>query len=96
MVFCYPAPIMFALPWNPCSASPGITVRLALESLFDLHWNTHHPDLASAEADDPLLQFLLEQIDRCYDPSQPVESAKDALKQVVLALFVMLNALCAL
>ena len=55
-----------------------------------------HPDLGPAEADGTLLRFLLEQIDRGYDPSRPVESAKDGLQHVALALFVMLNALYAL
>ncbi len=55
-----------------------------------------HPDLAAVEADGTLLRFLLEVIERGYDPSRPVESAKDALQHVALALFVMLNALYAL
>ncbi len=55
-----------------------------------------HPDLGSAEEDEPLLRFLLERIDRGYDPSRPVESAKDALQHVALGLFVLLNALYAL
>lgn len=49
--------------------------------------------MGSTDGDDPLLTFLLGQIDKDYDPSRPVESAKDALQQVVLGVFVMLNAL---
>ena len=55
-----------------------------------------HPDLGLVEADGLLLRFLLEQIDRGYDPSRPVASAKDALQHVALGLFVLLNALYAL
>jgi len=55
-----------------------------------------HPDLVSTEADEPLLPFLLERIDRGYDPSRPVESATEALQHVALGLFVLLNALYAL
>ena len=55
-----------------------------------------HPDLVSVEEDEPLLPFLLARIDRGYDPSRPVESAKDALQHVALGLFVLLNALYAL
>ena len=52
-----------------------------------------HPDTGSTNGDDPLLIFLLGQIDKGYDPSRPVESAKEALQRVVLGVFVMLNAL---
>ena len=52
-----------------------------------------HPDLGSDEADGTLLRFLLERIEVAYDPSRPVESAKEALQHVALALFVLLNAL---
>ena len=52
-----------------------------------------HPDTGSTDGEDPLLTFLLGQIDKDYDPSRPVESAKDALQQVVLGVFVMFNAL---
>ena len=55
-----------------------------------------HPDTGSTDGDDPLLTFLLGQIDKDYDSSRTVESAKDALQQVVLGVFVMLNALCPL
>ena len=55
-----------------------------------------HPDLGSVEADGSLLGFLLQRIEQGYDPSRPVDSAKEALQHVALALFVMLNALYAL
>ncbi len=55
-----------------------------------------HPGTAAGVADDSLLAFLLNRIDQGYDPLRPVESAKDALQHVVLALFVMLTALYAL
>lgn len=55
-----------------------------------------HPETATSAAGDPLLAFLLNRIDRGYDPLRPVESAKDTLQHVVMALFVMLNALYAL
>ena len=54
-----------------------------------------HPDTGSTKGDDPLLRFLLGQIDNGYDPSRPVESAKDALQRVAMGVFVMLNALYA-
>ena len=52
-----------------------------------------HSDTGSTKGDDPLLRFLLGQIDRGYDSSKPVDSAKEALQRVVLGVFVMLNAL---
>ena len=55
-----------------------------------------HPDVGSAGAADPLLTLLLGQIDNAYDPSRPVESAKEALQHVALAVFVVLSALYAL
>ena len=69
--------------------------RLTREELLAIARRAYeaHPDTGSPDGDDPLLTFLLGQIDKDYDPSRPVESAKDALQQVVLGVFVMLNAL---
>lgn len=61
-----------------------ITLRTAYEA---------HPDTAAAGGDDPLPSFLLDQIAKAFDPSRPVQSAREALNGVILGAFVMMNAL---
>ena len=72
--------------------------RLTKEDLLAVARRAYelHPDVGSAGAADPLLTLLLGQIDDAYDPSRPVESAKEVLQHVVLGVFVVLSALYAL
>ncbi len=83
-----------------CEASPfpSEVHHLTREELLEAARRAYeaHPETAVTAGDDPLLAFLLNRIDQAYDPRRPVESAKDALQHVVMALFVMLTALYAL